>query len=445
MIHNNPQSPQSPQQPPEKPSEESGSKASLGKRIAIAYHFIKKKLGGTAPSDFVQLKSGTVIDKRNIRHITQPTTSQEAERLRHETIPESQRSPQANKWTDRWKKIKAVLQGKRLPEPSAQVINKELRPFRTLGEGSFGKVDSFVEGYAGKLKVRKVLKAPDTGAPNTEAREALAKELWIQKSLRHPNLVSITPISRQASLDPLQQTEIFMEDGGVPLSRIIKAPENKRTPANPTPQEARYGGKLPLPLQQEACTQVLKGLAYLKSANVIHRDIKPANILINPGRLGPEKDTEGREQGAVKIADFGFAEHLPDNQSTVLKGTPAYAAPELMETALNGGKTSYGIEVDMFSAGCVFFEMITGKKYMDTTGVRDLNRYFQHYKEWTKSDRAKEHMERELKAALLSQPPEYTHLAVDFLSRMLDVNPQTRMTPDEALHHPFLAYVPPRE
>ncbi|GME83234.1 unnamed protein product [[Candida] boidinii] len=93
--------------------------------------------------------------------------------------------------------------------------------------------------------------------------------------------------------------------------------------------------------------QILCGVLYIHSADVIHRDLKPGNILIN-------------SQGVLKICDFGLArginsDYMKHNHKSSLitnyVATRWYRAPELMLC-----KRSYGKEVDMWAVGCIFVE-----------------------------------------------------------------------------------------
>ena len=88
---------------------------------------------------------------------------------------------------------------------------------------------------------------------------------------------------------------------------------------------------------------LLQGIDYMHEHWVIHRDLKPANLLIN-------------SRGMLCIADFGLARKYADplKEYTNLVVTLWYRAPEL----LLGGK-KYGAEIDMWSLGCIFAEIIT--------------------------------------------------------------------------------------
>lgn len=85
-----------------------------------------------------------------------------------------------------------------------------------------------------------------------------------------------------------------------------------------------------------------RGLKYVHSAGVVHRDLKPSNILVN-------------ENCDLKICDFGLA-RLQDPQMTGYVSTRYYRAPEIMLTW-----QKYDVEVDIWSAGCIFAEMLDGK------------------------------------------------------------------------------------
>ena len=86
----------------------------------------------------------------------------------------------------------------------------------------------------------------------------------------------------------------------------------------------------------------MRGLKYVHSAGVVHRDLKPSNILVN-------------ENCDLKICDFGLA-RIQDPQMTGYVSTRYYRAPEIMLTW-----QKYDVEVDVWSAGCIFAEMLEGK------------------------------------------------------------------------------------
>ena len=185
--------------------------------------------------------------------------------------------------------------------------------------------------------------------------------------------------------------------------------------------------------------QILRGLKYIHSADVIHRDLKPSNLLVN-------------ENCELKIGDFGMARGL----STVSKdkkrvfmtsyvATRWYRAPELLFSL-----DDYTMGVDVWSVGCILGEMI-GRKQMfpgknpidqlalivDLMGMpptqmlkqasEQLHNFFQKsFANKTAQDLSKRY-------------PKADPQALDLLAKMLIFEPSERITVNEALQHPFLA------
>jgi serine/threonine protein kinase len=102
--------------------------------------------------------------------------------------------------------------------------------------------------------------------------------------------------------------------------------------------------QLPVSEAIQLAREVLDALSYAHSANVVHRDIKPANILLDAGH--------------AVVADFGIARAIGEGESTTghVIGTPAYMSPE----QIDGSRYLDG-RTDIYSLGCVLFEMLVGE------------------------------------------------------------------------------------
>lgn len=151
---------------------------------------------------------------------------------------------------------------------------------------------------------------------------------------------------------------------------------------------------------------ILLGLGVVHGRGFVHGDIKPHNILL----VCTEK--------TAKIADFGFANKVGnEDKKRKLKGTPMYMAPE---SVLDD---EYGTPADIWAFGCTVFEMITGKKVWDCTGINDPLHLL-------------------CKIGMQSpdlQDDKLSKQAKDFLNKCLDRDPHSRWTADRLLNHPFLS------
>jgi serine/threonine-protein kinase len=122
----------------------------------------------------------------------------------------------------------------------------------------------------------------------------------------------------------------------------------------------RDSGRLPPAVPLEIMSGVLDGLAAAHASGIVHRDVKPENVLLT-------------SDGRIKVADFGLARALTaagHTRTGLLVGTVAYVPPEQVTG------DSAGPRGDVYSAGVMFFEMITGR--VPFTGDTPLSVAYQH-------------------------------------------------------------------
>ena len=158
--------------------------------------------------------------------------------------------------------------------------------------------------------------------------------------------------------------------------------------------------------------QILSGIAYLHSNNIIHRDLKLENILISD----IEKSiTTNEDLFLVKIIDFGTAKIFDKNKiPRAIVGSIYYIAPEVI-------LKKYGKECDMWSLGVILYMFIVGHAPFDGRSNRDImekikgGKYLKNEKRWKKAS-------NEVK---------------DLINKLLVLEPEKRLTAFEALKHPW--------
>ena len=101
-------------------------------------------------------------------------------------------------------------------------------------------------------------------------------------------------------------------------------------------------GSIPVRKAANLAMQLCEALAFAHHHKILHRDIKPGNIMIS-------------EDDQVKVADFGLARPITGEAEENPFGTPDYAAPEIL------GKGAVDQRADIFAAGVVLYEMLTGR------------------------------------------------------------------------------------
>ena len=174
---------------------------------------------------------------------------------------------------------------------------------------------------------------------------------------------------------------------------------------------------------------MFSALDYLREQNIVHRDIKSENILINPGT------------GEIKVADFGTAIKVDNSNNKKLPNDPTgtfeYMAPEVMENMLlaPGQWQSYGIEADMFSAGCLFYELLTGGEiYMPYSNTaEDLPSQCRHILDQQRDLGVRALLQKAIDKKELQIDPANQGAVVDLLAGMLEPDPKKRFTPGQAM------------
>lgn len=157
------------------------------------------------------------------------------------------------------------------------------------------------------------------------------------KELKHPNIVQLIDI-----LQSEKKLTLVFEYLESDLKKFLDT--NVATNSKQTGQDYYYG-EAEGEVIKSFLYQLLKGVAYIHSKLVLHRDLKPQNLLIS-------------RQGQLKIADFGLARPFgaPVRGYSHEVVTLWYRPPDVLL-----GSKYYSTSIDMWSIGCIFAEMVTGR------------------------------------------------------------------------------------
>jgi serine/threonine-protein kinase len=228
-------------------------------------------------------------------------------------------------------------------------VGERLGPYAILdhlGAGGMGEVWRAVDTRLGREAAIKVL--PQNDAHDAESLQRFRREAQILAALDHPNIASIYSFE---SIEGVQVLAMEMVAGETIAQRLREAP-------------------LPVPEALEVARRVADALAAAHASGILHRDLKPANVKVTP-------------QGKVKLLDFGLAKVFTmgqkradisgsptidsgDTREGTVIGTFSYMSPEQTRGKPLDGRT------DVWSFGCLLFEMLSGKKAFPGETMSDV-------------------------------------------------------------------------
>uniref|UniRef100_A0A3Q0KKC3 Serine/threonine kinase n=1 Tax=Schistosoma mansoni TaxID=6183 RepID=A0A3Q0KKC3_SCHMA len=249
-----------------------------------------------------------------------------------------------------------------------------------LGSGKFGEVKRCQEKKTGREFAAKFVPIA-----SEEDMNSVLNEIAVMNTLRHPRLIQLYDAYQ---IDEEVTLVLELITGGELFERIIDESFN---------------------LNESRCIkfmhEILQGVEYMHSQNVIHLDLKPENILCLSAT-----------SFKTKIIDFGLARFYQDQNLCVLFGTPEFVSPEVISYE------PVSPAADMWSLGVICYVMLSGLSPFlgDSQGETLANiirvKYNFDYTEFA----------------------EISNDAMDFIRKLLVKDPRKRMTATECLQHQWL-------
>lgn len=281
---------------------------------------------------------------------------------------------------------------------------EDITLLRSLGKGSYGEVYLSLKQNVKKLFATKKVKRKKA---DDEMTKYFKNEINILRILNHPNIVKLEEIK----MDENNYYIVMEYINGGELSDYLKKYIEK------------YGKPFSEEIVQYLMKQIISALIYIHDLNIIHRDLKLENIMVD---FDNEKDKEelNMMKAKIKIIDFGFAIMLSSKFSLTNSavGTFMYMDPKILKEfdnqVLVDKSRGYGKEVDIWSLGCICYQLFRGKYPFEAKTFEELV---------GKIDKGKYRL-----------PTTASREIISFLDKMLKYKGKDRLSAKELINEPFL-------
>ena len=277
---------------------------------------------------------------------------------------------------------------------------------RFIGQGAFGKVNIGLNVLTGRIVAIKSFNKQKISLNNNENKKKILYETSLMQKLNHKNVVKILEL-----FETEKYMLIIMEY--INCGNLFSFVKKRR--------------KLNEKTAKFLFRQIIQGIKYIHSKNIVHRDIKLENILIDLNNN-------------IKICDFGISKIFPDNSSNKMLlfdkcGTPMYMAPEILLSSKENGY--YAKPVDIWAAGIALYIILSGQLPFSIKDEKMNNNFVIN-----NSTEKKNINNKILHFNIIHQQPKpiekISSEAKNLLHGLLNKNPLKRLTIDEILNHPWL-------
>jgi serine/threonine-protein kinase ULK/ATG1 len=280
--------------------------------------------------------------------------------------------------------------------------------FKLIGKGTFGEVYLTSKSNNSEIYATKRIEISNDEKQKETTSKYISNEIKIMKELDHPNIIKLHNLYRT------NNHLYFIMDycNGGSLSSILND------------YKLHFGKPFSHEIIQHFMIQIVDGLKYIHSKNIIHRDIKLDNILLNFDNIEDKKNFN-LLSAKIRIIDFGLATKLsPDGVAKTYAGTPLNMDPNILKKYNKAGGylrlQGYNQKADIWSLGTICFEMLTGEVLFKGENIKDL-------------------VEQEDQGDY-SIPInfELSKEIIDFLNSMIQYDPDMRISAEELSKHDFL-------
>ena len=261
---------------------------------------------------------------------------------------------------------------------------------KMIGKGSFARV-YLVENKETKEKFAVKAFSKEYVLSQPKGKESLVNEILVMKKLNHPYIMKLEEVHESKNSVYLV---LELLEGGELLNYL----SNKEAfTAADTNRVMRC---------------ILEALAYMDQKKIMHRDLKPDNMIL--------KEKNNLKFCTLKIVDFGLAT-VYDIPEYLFKrcGTPGFVAPEVINAPSNEN-IHYNTKCDVFSAGIIFYLLLTDKSPFDGKSFKEILQKNKQCKIDFKHPKLMKNL-----------------IALDLLAKMLEPNPITRPSANQCLSHYF--------
>ena len=263
-------------------------------------------------------------------------------------------------------------------EPEPKISDFEIS--EELGAGSFGHVYLVTHKVT---KVKYAIKAIDKrNKSNQSEKPYFRREIEVMYKIHHPNVVKLFG---------------HFEDNNYCYFIMEYIAKGNIYQLIPHDNKKRLNAKIVASLMKDVISSVYY-LHHMKPI-IIHRDIKPENVLLGEGLV-------------AKLTDFGWSNYMQeDEKRQTVCGTPIYLAPEIIK------EEGHDEKVDIWCIGVLLFELITGNVPFQGNDIDTLKENILHLR--------------------ISWPKDINIDAKNLIKKILKLDPNSRISLEEMLKHPF--------